>query len=101
MKKVRLQTQCEEFASLRVSESKSISDFSGRMMVVVNKIKPYEEKVEDISVVEKILRFVNHIIEESKNLGTLTVDQLVSSLRTYEEMFKMRHDQFLEHVLEV
>lgn len=53
MKKVRLQTQCEEFASLRISESESISDFSGRMMVVVNKIKPYEEKVE-----EKILRLL-------------------------------------------
>ncbi|RDY13097.1 hypothetical protein CR513_02028, partial [Mucuna pruriens] len=36
-------------------ESKSISNFSNRVMIVVNQMKRYGEKMEDIRVVEKIL----------------------------------------------
>ncbi|RDX64088.1 hypothetical protein CR513_57394, partial [Mucuna pruriens] len=45
MKKVHLQTLRLEFESLRMKESESISDFGNRMMMVVNQMKCYEEKM--------------------------------------------------------
>ncbi|RDX86624.1 hypothetical protein CR513_32018, partial [Mucuna pruriens] len=76
------------------------------VIMVVNQMKHYREKMEDIHVVEKILHsltrkldFVVCAIEESSDLKSMIVDQLISSLQAYEERFKRRHEEPLDQVL--
>ncbi|RDX62426.1 hypothetical protein CR513_59245, partial [Mucuna pruriens] len=85
VKKVRLQTLRGEFESLRMKESESISDFGNRVMTVVNQMKRYGENMEDIRV----------------DLESMIVDQLVGPLQAYEERFKRRNEEPLEHTRRV
>ncbi|RDX96471.1 hypothetical protein CR513_20869, partial [Mucuna pruriens] len=84
-----------------MKEFESILNFGNRVMMVVNQIKRYIEKMEDIRVVEKILHsliikfdFVICAIEEIDDSGPID-----GSLQAYEERFKRRYEEPLEQVL--
>ncbi|KAL5752045.1 hypothetical protein ACOSQ2_022552 [Xanthoceras sorbifolium] len=70
-----------------MNSGENISDFFSRTMAIVNKIHIHGEKIEDMTVVEKILRSLspkfNYVvcsIEESKDLDILSIDELQGSL---------------------
>nr|KYP58896.1 hypothetical protein KK1_014318 [Cajanus cajan] len=61
----------------------SINDYFGRVMETKNKMRNCREDMNDVKIVEKILRsltsnlnFVVCSIEESKDIDLLTVDEL-------------------------
>jgi len=56
MRKICLQKQHGDFEKLHMLESENISKYFTRVLAIYNQIKRYEEKVEEIRVVEKILR---------------------------------------------
>jgi hypothetical protein len=69
----------------------SVTDYFSRVMVVANDMQNYGEDMQDVKIVEKILRTLtdkfNYIvcsIEESKDIDLLSVDELQSSLIVHE-----------------
>lgn len=92
VKRVQLQALRREFEVLEMKEGETINDYFGRVMIVSNSMRNCAEMVEDVKIIEKILRtltekfnYVVCLIEESKDLDELTVDELQSSLLVHEQ----------------
>jgi len=73
-----------------MKSSESISDYHTRIMVIINKMRRNGEALTDAPITEKLLRsldskfdFVVVVIEESKEVDKLMVDELMSSLQAY------------------
>ncbi|GJT82884.1 retrovirus-related pol polyprotein from transposon TNT 1-94 [Tanacetum coccineum] len=72
-------------------------DYFGRAMVTENNMRNCGEDMDDVKIVEKILRtlrenfnFVVCSIEESKDIDKLTVDELQSSLLVHKQKVKQK-----------
>jgi len=64
----------------------------GRVMEISNKMRIYRDKMEDVTLVEKILHlliskfdYMICSIEESKDLNSFSLDELQSSLLVHEQ----------------
>ncbi|XP_071740806.1 uncharacterized protein [Rutidosis leptorrhynchoides] len=97
----RAQLQC-----LRRDSGETITMYFGRIMVIANDMRNYGEDMTNVKIVEKILRTLtdNFIpvvcsIEEAKDIDTLTVDELQSSLLVHEQKLLKRSSE--EQVLKV
>ncbi|XP_047942881.1 uncharacterized protein LOC125189671 [Salvia hispanica] len=90
-----------------MSKTESISDYFTRTLVIVNQMKRQGENIEDVRVIEKILRSLTlkfeHVvaaIEESKDLNTMSIDQLQSRLEVHEQRMKKKATTSLDHMLQ-
>jgi len=95
VKQVRLQTLKMEFENLRIKDAKKFGDYCMKAKACVDKMRDFGEKVENEVIVKKSVednfpkwREISIIIEENKDLTTLSYDQLVGSLMSHEERFE-------------
>ncbi|XP_038983671.1 uncharacterized protein LOC120111184 [Phoenix dactylifera] len=100
---VKLQFLRREFENLKMKQSESVKDYFSRVINVVNQMKTYGEDISDQKIVEKILislpekyDYIVVAIEESKDLSTLSVEQLMGSLESHEQRRQCRSDQSIE-----
>ncbi|XP_010654967.1 uncharacterized protein LOC104880331 [Vitis vinifera] len=95
-----LQALRKEFEILHMKSGEIVNEYFSRTLAIANKMKVNGEDKGNTAVVEKILRsmtskfdYVVCSIEESKDLDTLTIDELQSSLLVHEQ-------RMTSHVLE-
>lgn len=75
-----------------MKESEIIKNYHSRVKEIVNQIRAYGENVLDKRIIEKILNSVTRkydtiitTIEQTKDLSTLSVIEIVGSLEAYEQ----------------
>ena len=79
-----------------MKDSETISDYFSLVQYVVNQLRVNGEKLEDVRVIKKIIRsltncfdYVVTVIEEGRDLSTITIEGLLGSLCFHEH--RMNH----------
>ncbi|KAK2427210.1 putative mitochondrial protein [Trifolium repens] len=108
VKRAQLQSLRREFEVLAMGEGESVNDYFARTLSIANKMTAQGERIEQVMVVEKILRSMpakfNYVvcsIEESNDVTTLSIDELQSSLLVHEQRMKGQQEHSDEHALKV
>nr|KYP43166.1 Retrovirus-related Pol polyprotein from transposon TNT 1-94 [Cajanus cajan] len=89
---VKLQTLRRNFELLNMKEFETVKDYYSKIKEIVNQMGAYRENILDKKIVEKILISVPRkydpivtTIEQTKDLSTLSVTELMRSLEAYEQ----------------
>jgi hypothetical protein len=108
VKRAQLQALRREFEVLAMKDDETVDEYFGRTLTIVNKMTSHGERVEQVTVVEKILRsmterfdYVVCSIEESNDVTSLSIDELQSSLMVHEQRMKSHHQGGDEQALKV
>ncbi|KAK2374648.1 gag-protease polyprotein [Trifolium repens] len=87
----KLQLLATKFENLRMEDEETISEFNTRIRDVANSTFTLGEKIPEEKLARKILRSLPKrfnmkvtAIEESQDLSTMKVDELIGSLQTFE-----------------
>ncbi|XP_059627118.1 uncharacterized protein LOC132269915 [Cornus florida] len=106
VKRAHLQALRTDFEALHMKPGEFLSNYFSRMMAIANKMRIHGEKMEDITIIEKILlsmtskfNYVICSIEESSDIDALSIDELQSSLLVHEQ--RINHDVKEEQALQV
>ena len=88
---VKLQSLRSEFDRLQMKDKEPIQNYLSKVSGVVNQMRSYGETISPQTVVSKVLRTLskdfNHVvaaIEESKDVSTYSLDELMCSLLSHE-----------------
>ena len=87
----KLQMLTTRFEELKMGEDESFDSFYGKLNEIIIAKLNLGEKIEDAKVVRKILRYIPEsfcakvtVIEESKDLDEIKIQELIRSFQTYE-----------------
>ncbi|XP_074337698.1 uncharacterized protein LOC141674898 [Apium graveolens] len=99
VKKVWLQVLRGEFKNLKMKSSENIGEFVTHLKMVKNQMKRNGESLDDVRVMEKLIRsltkkfdYIVTSIENSKDLSTISIDELVGSLQVHEQRMNQYDD---------
>jgi hypothetical protein len=108
VKRAQLQSLRRDFEILAMGEDESVTDYFARTLAIANKMTSHGERMEQVTVVEKILRSMpakfNYVvcsIEESNDVTTLSIDELQSSLIVHEQRMKGQKDHSDDQALKM
>ena len=89
--------------NMKMSSSDSIKDFSAQMLEITNQMNLYGDTIFDKQIVEKMLIFllikfglVVTAIEQSKDISTMSVTELVGALEAHEQRMNKRNESSTE-----
>lgn len=106
VKRAQLQRLRRTFETLEMKNGEAVTAYFARVMETANDMRICGEVMDDVKIVEKILRSLtdnfNYVvcsIEESKDIDSLTVDVLQASLQIHES--KVIEKRGEEQVLQV
>ncbi|KAL0300783.1 UNVERIFIED_CONTAM: hypothetical protein Sradi_6355100 [Sesamum radiatum] len=92
---------------MKMKDSETIDEYYTKVRELVNQLKAYGEDIPEKKVVEKLLISVTEkydpivtTIEETKDITTLTVTELVGSLEAYEKRRSRREENSLENAFQ-
>lgn len=107
VKSIKLQSLRRELENFRMKESENVKDYASRLIELVNQLRANGEEVSDQRIVQKILISLtekyDHVVpavEESKDLTTLTMTELLGSLQAHEQRLERRIDGSLENAFQ-
>ncbi|XP_021996329.1 uncharacterized protein LOC110893531 [Helianthus annuus] len=108
VKTIKLQSLRCEFDALNMKEGESIEEYFNRTISIVNQLRMNEDNISEQQVVEKILRSLTRnfesvviTIEETKNLGDVSTEELMGILQSHELRLKRYDDAPIEHAFQV
>jgi len=91
VKQVKLQSYRRKYEMMQMEEDQKVSDYFSKMTEIVNLMKNCGENISDQMVVEKVLRslsekfdFIVIAIQEAKDVKTMKIEELQSSLEAHE-----------------
>ena len=90
--RVKLQSLRRDLGNMKMKENENLNDYFSRFMELINQMKSYGDSIDDDQIVEKVLisilvKFdpVVAVIENKKDLSTLSVQELMGALKSYEQ----------------
>ncbi|XP_049397266.1 uncharacterized protein LOC125861399 [Solanum stenotomum] len=98
VKTVKLLTLKREFEMLRMKEGDTVKEYSAKLMEIVNKVRLFDSRVVEKMMISLPTRFESKIsaIEESCDLKTLSVAELISKLQAQEQRSSIRDEEVVE-----
>ncbi|XP_059635759.1 uncharacterized protein LOC132277936 [Cornus florida] len=104
---VKLQSLRRDFENMKMKEMELLKDYFSRIMEVVNQMKTYGEDISNQRIVEKILISLPEkydsivtAIEETKELENLSVEELMGSIKVFEQRLSRRYKKTIESVFQ-
>ncbi|KAK2374735.1 gag-protease polyprotein [Trifolium repens] len=101
----KLQLLTSKFENLRMEDDKTISEFNTRVRDIANSCFALGEKIPEKKLAIKILRSLPNrfsmkvtAIEESQDLSTMKVDELIGSLQTFEMTFEDKLEKKMKNL---
>ncbi|GAU11414.1 hypothetical protein TSUD_344050 [Trifolium subterraneum] len=108
VKRAQLQALRREFEVLEMKDDDSVNEYFAKTLAIANKMTLHGERVEHVTVVEKILRSMpakfNYVvcsIEQSHDVTSMTIDELQSTLLVQEQRMKNQRIGGEEQALKV
>jgi predicted amidophosphoribosyltransferase len=100
---VKLMSLKRDFENEKMKENESLNEYFNRLTDLVNQMKSHGDTIEDRRIVDKILISLTEkfdpmvaVIEETKDLSTMTIQGLMGSLRSYEQRLSRRNEKSVE-----
>ncbi|KAK2401579.1 hypothetical protein QL285_051162 [Trifolium repens] len=91
VKKVKLQSLRKQYENLNMKNNEKVPEYISRMILITNEMKACGETLSEQVIIEKVLRsltpqfdYIVVAIEHSKDLSTMRVEELQSSLEAHE-----------------
>ncbi|KAK3000358.1 hypothetical protein RJ639_021395 [Escallonia herrerae] len=105
---INLQTLRRDFENMKMKENETLAEFFTKFMDLINQMKSHGEEISNRRIVEKVLISLPEkfdpkvaIIEETKDISELGVQELMAFLKSYEQRLARRSEKSIESAFQL